>query len=114
MTGRVRVDLIITELAVIEVTPQGLVLREVAPGVTPEKRYKGSPNRNYAGCGGLERPFRCKILYARSQGKNEHPQNLILWNLSIVIFEPSHAQGKIVGRARLDKCIGRHHSGNRS
>ena len=31
-----RVNLIITELAVIEVTPQGLLLREVASGVTPE------------------------------------------------------------------------------
>ncbi len=29
-------DLVVTELAVIEVTPEGLVLREVAPGVTPE------------------------------------------------------------------------------
>jgi 3-oxoacid CoA-transferase subunit B len=29
--------LIVTEVAVIEVTPQGLVLREVAPGVTPEQ-----------------------------------------------------------------------------
>jgi len=30
------VDMIITELGVMEVTPEGIVLKEVAPGVTPE------------------------------------------------------------------------------
>ena len=34
LTGLEVVDLIVTELAVIAVTPQGLVLREVAPGLT--------------------------------------------------------------------------------
>jgi len=31
------VDLIVTNLAVIEVTPEGLVLKEIAPGLTPEE-----------------------------------------------------------------------------
>ena len=34
------VDTIITDLAVIDVTPDGLVLREVAPGFTPEEVQK--------------------------------------------------------------------------
>jgi 3-oxoacid CoA-transferase subunit B len=35
LTGIGVVDLIVTEIAVIEVTPEGLLLREVAPGFTP-------------------------------------------------------------------------------
>ncbi len=37
LTGLECVSLIITDLAVIEVTPAGLVLKEVAPGYTPEE-----------------------------------------------------------------------------
>jgi 3-oxoacid CoA-transferase subunit B len=40
LTGVEVVDLIVTDLAVIEVTPKGLVLREVAPDVTPETVQK--------------------------------------------------------------------------
>ncbi len=40
LTGIEVVDLIVTDLAVIEVTPKGLVLREVAPGITPEAVQK--------------------------------------------------------------------------
>ena len=41
-TGLGVVNLIVTELAVIEVTPQGLLLREVAAGVTPEDVQKAT------------------------------------------------------------------------
>lgn len=34
LTGRGVVDLVITDLAVVEVTPEGLLLRELAPGYT--------------------------------------------------------------------------------
>ena len=45
LTGVGVVDLIVTELGVIAVTPEGLVLREVAPGVTPEDVQKATEPR---------------------------------------------------------------------
>ena len=37
LTAKACVDLIVTDLAVIEVTPKGLLLREIAPGWTVEE-----------------------------------------------------------------------------
>jgi 3-oxoacid CoA-transferase subunit B len=45
LTGVGVVDLIVTELGVIEVTPRGLVLKEVAPGVTPDAVQKATEPR---------------------------------------------------------------------
>jgi 3-oxoacid CoA-transferase subunit B len=42
LTGVGVVDMIVTELGVIDVTPEGLVLREVAPGVKPEDVQKAT------------------------------------------------------------------------
>jgi len=42
LTGLGVVDLIVTELGVIEVAPEGLVLREVALGVTPDDVQKAT------------------------------------------------------------------------
>jgi 3-oxoacid CoA-transferase subunit B len=40
ITGKRCVNAVVSELAFIEITPQGLVLKEVAPGVTPEDVQK--------------------------------------------------------------------------
>jgi 3-oxoacid CoA-transferase subunit B len=45
LTGVRVVKLIVTELAVIEVTPRGLVLREIGPGVTPEQVERATEPR---------------------------------------------------------------------
>jgi len=37
LTAQRCVNLVVTDLAVIEVTPRGLLLREVAPGITPDQ-----------------------------------------------------------------------------
>ena len=37
LTGKKVVDMVVTDLAVMEVTPEGLVLREVAPGTTVDE-----------------------------------------------------------------------------
>jgi 3-oxoacid CoA-transferase subunit B len=42
LTGVGVADLIVTDLAVIEVTPQGLLLRETAPGKSPEDVQKAT------------------------------------------------------------------------
>jgi 3-oxoacid CoA-transferase subunit B len=45
LTGRRCVNTIISELALIEVTPQGLLLKELAPGVTAEEVQKATEPR---------------------------------------------------------------------
>src|SRR5438105_11706942 len=45
LTGRKCLNTIVTELAYIEVTPQGLLLKEVAPGVTPEEVRKATADK---------------------------------------------------------------------
>jgi len=45
ITGRNVVDIIVTELAVIQVTPQGLVLEEIAPDTTVEEVVKATAAR---------------------------------------------------------------------
>jgi 3-oxoacid CoA-transferase subunit B len=42
LTGKKCVNTIVTELAYMEVTPQGLLLKEVAPGVTAEEVQKAT------------------------------------------------------------------------
>jgi 3-oxoacid CoA-transferase subunit B len=51
-----RVTKIVTDLAVIEVTPDGLVLLEVAPGVTPDyvRQRTEPPVRIAADCREME------------------------------------------------------------
>jgi 3-oxoacid CoA-transferase subunit B len=45
LTGLSVVHQIITDLAVIQVTPEGLILRETAPGVTAEEIEKATGPR---------------------------------------------------------------------
>ncbi len=45
LTGMKVVDTIVTEMAYIRVTPQGLVLEEIAPGMTPEQVQKATEAR---------------------------------------------------------------------
>jgi len=48
LTGLACVDTVVTDLAVVDVSPAGLVLREVAPGWAPEdvQKLTGAPLRS--------------------------------------------------------------------
>src|ERR1700726_3683839 len=56
LTGLGVVNMIVTELAVIDMTPEGLVLREIAPGVTPEDVQKVTEPKLLRGQGLKTRP----------------------------------------------------------
>ena len=45
LTGVKVVNTIVTELGVIDVTPEGLLLKEVAPGVTPEEVQQATESK---------------------------------------------------------------------
>jgi len=45
LTGVAVVDTIVTEMAYMQVTPAGLVLEEVAPGLTPEDVQRATEAR---------------------------------------------------------------------
>jgi 3-oxoacid CoA-transferase subunit B len=48
LTGARVVDTIVTEMAYIRVTPTGLVLEEIAPGLTPEDVQKATEARLFS------------------------------------------------------------------
>ncbi len=54
------VDTIVTDLAVINVTPKGLVLREVAPGFTPDEVQKLTEPELHHGGAVAEMTFRAR------------------------------------------------------
>ena len=56
LTGKQVVNRIITELAVIDVTPEGLRLKEIAPGVTAEEVQAATEARLLAGGEVVEMP----------------------------------------------------------
>lgn len=49
LTAKEQVDLIVTDMAVIEVTPEGLVLNEIAPDTTVEDVIKATAARLIVG-----------------------------------------------------------------
>ena len=111
LTGVEVVDLIVTELAVIAVTPEGLVLREVAPGVTPADVQKLTEPK-------LIVRRKCEndfvVTQKETSSATRERSERILGTELHRHREPAHAQGKIVGLPRFHELFRSHAARHRS